>query len=236
MVYGSREVDDVCRESTVPFSHTNDAMTYLVEQEYEVFTVLPSRKRVHWLHGRIAAKQAITAVYSARNQICARVSLRDVAILTCGLGRPSAYKVDSETGTLTNIDDVVAFSISHCDGYAYACAALNDYCTHVGVDVERVRHFNEATARAFLTEKEFLYCMHYEGAAFDTAVTLHWCLKEAYLKACGVGLRTHPRMISVAEISQENAILIDGSNGGRVEKDVHWTIKDGLYILVRVLL
>jgi len=85
--------------------------------------------------------------------------------------------------------DVTAlhFNLSHSE--ALAILGLCNY-REVGVDVERLRELNDAQrlAARFFTEKEAHAITSLEDHARPRAFFQCWTRKEAYLKACGVGL------------------------------------------------
>jgi 4'-phosphopantetheinyl transferase len=111
-----------------------------------------------------------------------------IAIVQDALGKPSARV--GERGA------PVALSISHAFPFALAVATRDDVA--LGVDIERIRDFSEHTWRAFLTpaEKEFIAAA--PKARRRELRTLAWSLKEAVLKALGVGLRMHPAHVDIA--------------------------------------
>ena len=77
----------------------------------------------------------------------------------------------------------VKYSISHTDGYI-ACVISDNM--PVGIDVERIRDFNEYAARRVCddAERQYIYSSHNPNREFFKL----WTLKESYIKAIGKGL------------------------------------------------
>jgi 4'-phosphopantetheinyl transferase len=79
------------------------------------------------------------------------------------------------------------FNLSHTRGLVAAAVALD---AEVGVDVEFITPtVPPALVRTALTGEERLRLRHGGRKEFTRGFFRHWTLKEAYLKACGVGLR-----------------------------------------------
>lgn len=78
----------------------------------------------------------------------------------------------------------VHFSISHCKEVV-ACAVAD---VPVGVDVERMRPFNESLARYVLSDEELQQVM--KLPAPDVAFIRLWTVKESLLKLTGEGIRS----------------------------------------------
>lgn len=119
------------------------------------------------------------------------------------------------------------FSVSHAQGKAIAGVA---YRARIGVDTELVRQFAPQTVRAFLTGAEFA-SLPEAGALRNERITLLWCLKEAYLKALGAGLRIHPNRIEIRPEGSRLRLLHDGAP---VEAKLEWTVDPGPRIMAYV--
>ena len=79
----------------------------------------------------------------------------------------------------------IHFNISHCDNLA-ACAI---HSRPIGIDVERIRPFQDGLLRRVLTEKERQQVLAAGGKeAQEQCFVRFWTLKESYLKAVGCGI------------------------------------------------
>lgn len=196
--------------------------------EMSVYECLPTRKKRNWLLGRKAGKMAVKNYFSEGPIL----NDADVEIVS-GDGMPPRFIIRQGQ---TDISTHCALSLSHSHGVAIACVV--DRCMHhsLGVDVELIRTFDTRTAQAFLTDDEYILCSRLEAGARDHAVTLRWCMKEAYLKAIGTGLRMHPRTVAIPEFLPPYGQAIFTVSGQRVPVQVSWTTFAGLYIIVRIIL
>ena len=75
------------------------------------------------------------------------------------------------------------FNISHSENYVVLAIADCE----VGVDIEKIRPFHEATARRVFKEEQFLQLQQLEGTERDEAFSRMWTGYEAVLKLYGVG-------------------------------------------------
>ena len=109
--------------------------------------------------------------------------------------------------------EALRFNLAHCEGLALYAVCLRD----VGVDLELVERprrprWPEIAAR-FFHEDEQRALAGAEGKAGWVDFLRIWTLKEACLKAAGVGLLVDPRSFSVAEVLDGRAEA--ASVGGR---------------------
>lgn len=77
----------------------------------------------------------------------------------------------------------IHFNISHCRE-AVVCVVSNE---EVGVDVERIRPYNDHLARYVLNEEEYSQVKQSDNPALE--FTKFWTMKEALLKLTGEGIR-----------------------------------------------
>ena len=75
------------------------------------------------------------------------------------------------------------FNISHSENYVVLAIADCE----VGVDIEKIRPFHEATARRIFKEEQLLQLQQLEGARRDEAFSKMWTGCEAVLKLYGAG-------------------------------------------------
>lgn len=89
------------------------------------------------------------------------------------------------------------FNVAHSGGYALIALADSALMHEIGIDIERVDQDIERQSLApmVFTPKE---CLSIETATDPViAFYLHWCSKEAVLKAAGVGISEHLQTISL---------------------------------------
>ncbi len=164
-------------------------------------------RRVEWLFGRIAAKEAVRRFLKDFYQ--ARWSDADVAIYPDKDGKPHA-RGDWETFLTTNFD----IAIAHTAQFVVGLAAAN---ARVGVDVESSSRVlsDEFVESVFTIEERDLAAATVAPAQ---AFVRFWCAKEAVSKALGTGIRYSPREMNVVSYVQEAGRLVMHLNGAWVEK------------------
>lgn len=99
----------------------------------------------------------------------------------------------------------IHFNYSHTKNAA-ACV-LSD--SEAGIDLERVRRYNEKTARRFCSDKEWNWLQNQEN--MDSEWIRIWTRKEAYVKYLGKGIRMDLRSVDTFDVLRENK---QGQNGG----------------------
>jgi 4'-phosphopantetheinyl transferase len=79
------------------------------------------------------------------------------------------------------------FNLTHTDGLAACIVSLDRSC---GIDAERLseRHSPSGIAKKMFASKEYDQLQHLSGQAYLDYFYSHWTLREAYVKARGVGL------------------------------------------------
>ena len=153
-------------------------------------------RKVEWLFGRIAAKEAVRKFL--RDCYQARWSYADVEIWPDESGKPQL--VGEWKKFLSTRLDV---AIAHTSKFVIAVAAAN---YRVGVDVESVmRNLSEEFAVGVFAPEE-------RGLAADApnsvqALIRFWCAKEAVSKALGVGIRYSPKEMTVIAFEPDTGRL-----------------------------
>jgi acyl transferase domain-containing protein/phosphopantetheinyl transferase len=166
------------------------ALLILGPRERELWRALrtPEPRRLEWLLGRVAAKDAIRAFLAERHGV--RVAPADVEILPDENGRP----VPSGTWT-KDVGRVPILSLSHAGGVAVAVVGDGDSAAGVGVDLEHAGRLTEgAQDLAFTSAEQALLAAMADGRQESWPLRL-WCAKEAAAKALGVGLVGGPRAL-----------------------------------------
>lgn len=164
---------------------------FISPEENVFYDAVPLSKRSCWLAGRFAAKNAIRQYYI--ENFAKNFDLRDIKILS-GKSQKPTYEIVS-SAILGDTD----ISISHSQRIAIAAVSDKNKDGLVGVDVERVRDFSQDMLEFFLLETEMRQIDDCLVSGHDKALvhTLFWSLKEAFLKALGVGLLCHPREVRI---------------------------------------
>jgi len=147
------------------------------------------KRRDEWLLGRYAAKALLRSLPEYRALPPQAVEVRNDPQGAPGFVLPDGL---APTGCL---------SLSHSGPYALAALVrLPDL--RPGADLEKVEPRSEAFVEDYLTpcEREMVHAAPPEERAF--VATLVWSMKEAMLKALGVGLRLDTRRVEVAETDQ----------------------------------
>ncbi len=174
------------------------AERFLSPEEQQVFSGLKHpKRRSEWLAGRIAAKRLIReARFSAEGAI---VSYAAISIIADELGAPMVAVV-GEPG----LSPVI--SISHSGGLAVAMglasptlpvASLVDKKVEaIGVDIEVIEPRSARFIEDYFTADEVTAIQDTPaGCGVDFEVTARWALKEALLKALGIGARVDMRAL-----------------------------------------
>jgi 4'-phosphopantetheinyl transferase len=144
------------------------------------------KRRDEWLLGRYTAKSLLRSLPAYRQLPPQMIEVRNAPEGTPTLAVPAGVPVP---GCLT---------ISHSGSYAL-CAIAAGPDLRIGVDLERVETRSADFIEDYFTpcEREMVHAARRESR--DFVATLVWSLKEAMLKALGVGLRWDTRRVEVSE-------------------------------------
>ncbi|RMG19388.1 MAG: acyltransferase domain-containing protein [Deltaproteobacteria bacterium] len=183
---------------------------YLGHREREEMLAAGPRRQRDYLHGRIAAKDAVRRWLWEEG--AGPIFPVEVEIRTGPQGVPEVHGFPGRD---------LRVSIAHTENVAVALATEG---RQVGIDVERIEARPSAFERAAFTDEELRLLDDSEGR-IEWATRL-WCAKEALAKALGSGLE-NPRSLAVSAIE-----------GQRVRIGEHWieTRVDGEYAVAWVLL
>jgi 4'-phosphopantetheinyl transferase len=138
-------------------------------------------RRLDWLIGRWTAKCLLQAT------VAASAEFRSIQIAPAR-GRPPVAVWPGSAGAWP-------LSISHCGGRAVA-ALDTERPTPLGVDLERIAERPPVFANDYFTAAELVSLRSWPEAQAER-VTAIWCVKEAALKALGLGLTVDTRAINV---------------------------------------
>jgi phosphopantetheine--protein transferase-like protein len=163
-------------------------------------------RRVEWLFGRVAAKEAVRRFMKDFYQ--ARWSAADVIIWADDHGKPHALGewADTITGKLD-------IAIAHTSQFVVALAAAN---AHAGVDVESIsRDLSEDFANGVFTPEELELAANAINPS--QAVIRFWCAKEAVSKALGTGIRYSPKEMVIKGFLPDSGTLTVQLEGAWLE-------------------
>lgn len=153
-------------------------------------------RRLEWLLGRTAAKEAVRRLLVENYNIYE--SSADVTIWKDNLGKPHPLG-DWESRVASPID----LTIAHTEGLILGAATAQG---RLGLDVESVkRDLTEDFLRGVFTlEEQELATKSGDG---PTAVLRFWCAKEAISKALGVGIRFAPTDLKIRDSDPATGML-----------------------------
>lgn len=167
-----------------------DQGVWFSDDELAAWPPLAEEKNMARLLGRIAVKKAAVRYFDQKGMSYLPTAL---IVRHDALGAPLLY-----IGTMARED--VRISLSHESAGAVAAVDASDQPSF-GVDIERIRFFDEHFLSDFLTPEERHAISALPAIEQPYATTRLWSLKEAFLKALGAGLREHPNSLMVRNIS-----------------------------------
>lgn len=173
-----RAVAALVEDAALGGSRLEHWLTAAELRTYLAFAV--PKRRLDWLAGRLAAKEAVRAKAPAGRS----VSFGDIEIYA------SASAIDGGRPRYTQHGQEGSCGLSICHSGDTAAAALSSRCgDEIGLDIECVSPRGTSFERVALSQHELEQLRDLKGAARDRAVTLVWVMKESLLKALGIGLR-----------------------------------------------
>lgn len=156
-------------------------------------------RRAKWLVGRLAAKRLLRRLLREERGL-----LVDSHTLTVANEPSGAPYVLLEGQRLP-----WAISLSHREPWG-VCAVSTEPGARLGVDLELPLPRDRALVRTFFTEREQERVEAASSGEVDRVVAQVWSIKEAVLKALGLGLRLDTREV---EVGQETGERGDGWSG-----------------------
>jgi phosphopantetheine--protein transferase-like protein len=117
-----------------------------------------------------------------------------INIFSTTLGKPTARFSDNPD------EEFAEVALSHSNGFVMASVGKSDAFQGIGVDVEKVENRTQSWSEDYFTETEIH--MAYDSPNSSRQLTRMWSLKEACLKALGVGLRYDLKDVSVISMNK----------------------------------
>ncbi len=161
----------------------------------------------------------------AHRFIVARGMLRQILSIYLGIAPHDVQFGYGDRGKphiiTTNPATDLQFNLAHSHDlavYAIACDR------QIGVDLERVRAIPKATqlAQRFFSAREFQSLQNLPVDVQSTTFLRYWTCKEAYVKACGVGLALPTREIEIGLDAGEAALLsVSGDRSAPQQWSLH---------------
>ena len=159
------------------------------------------RRRLEWLLGRIAAKDAVRDLLQRRGWLTLHPA--DVEILPDAAGRPMV------AGAWTSqVPRVPLISISHVEGAAIAVVTDGEGIAGVGVDLERHGRMKPGMEAVSFSEPERAMLAAFEGEERQTWALRLWCAKEASAKATGGQAGPISSALAIERIDQKAGTVL----------------------------
>jgi acyl transferase domain-containing protein/phosphopantetheinyl transferase (holo-ACP synthase) len=154
----------------------------------------PLPRRLEWLMGRVAAKEAVRDYLQQHHGL--RLHAADIEILPDDKGQPHVYGRWAYESVRPP-----QLSIAHSNGVAVALIAGPDLAAGVGIDIETAGDMRPGVEElAFTTEERRLL----DGTGRQAEWQLRcWCAKEAVAKAFGLGMLGGPQALRVCSLDAE---------------------------------
>ena len=160
------------------------------------------KRRKEWISGRILLRRAVVRLIS--NNGNGHKKETAVKIIANALGKPTAYFSDSPDS------EFAALTLSHSNGLVMVSAAMSKSFHGLGVDIEKVEDRSASWAQDYFSDSE----IELANCSDDRTrcLTRIWSLKEASLKALGVGLRYDLKDVVVVSLDETGRASLEFRN------------------------
>jgi acyl transferase domain-containing protein/phosphopantetheinyl transferase (holo-ACP synthase) len=163
-------------------------------------TTKTKKRKIDWLLGRIAAKEAVRKL--VLNLAGRSLGPHDVEIISDKNGAPLVRIADSELPE-------ILVSISHTQGVAVALAALSGL-SKPGIDAEMIRQREPSFAMTFLKAHELDYLASCPKDRVNAELTRFWSAKEALYKASGGAIEMSSFSLATDVPGQDVMVMTGG--------------------------
>ncbi len=165
------------------------------------------KRKIDWLLGRIAAKEAVRMLVRYSPATFGRaLGPHDIEIKNDPNRAPFAVIKDS---TLPPIQ----ISISHTDGKGFAIATLS-HAGQPGIDAEIIEHKEDDFAASFMQASELKYLEDCKSENKDRELTRIWAAKEAMYKAHKGAIEASTFMALKCPADKDLIVITGGKSGG----------------------
>ncbi|MBX9686088.1 MAG: polyketide synthase dehydratase domain-containing protein [Candidatus Obscuribacterales bacterium] len=215
-----RAIAFICKDDLPADETTLDWLSdYLLSPEEQVewrsFT-RSEKRRLDWLLGRIAARDAVRMLMA--QEFGVKLKVADIKLRKSAAGYVEAFIDSKEDLKLAWIPQI---SISHSNAMAVGLAEHPESTRHAGIDLEPIVDRDAGFADLAFTESEKCFIAARPAEQQSKFSTELWTAKEAAAKSCGSGLEGNPKlfeMLSYDESRKEILILsrIDARGKGGI--------------------
>jgi phosphopantetheine--protein transferase-like protein len=195
---------------------------FLSEWEYSYIHGLKIQKRkMDFLCGRLAGKRAIRRhliknYHSSMNIGIEHPPFKDIEIKRTVTGRPAVFIKNGASGKDASRNGTSDYyvSISHTEGVAASLVSNKMDCKGIGIDIEKIEERDSSLFNVAFTDFEIDSLMkkvsrlNGDGNKLLTEeIARYWSIKEAIMKAMGVGVNIDLKDIEVKDIEGYSAAI-----------------------------
>lgn len=168
-------------------------------RQWQQLSAAPLQRRLQWLAGRIAAKDALRVLFKQRFGL---LRPADIEIYSDQNGRPRVRGPWLDAGS-----HAPHVTIAHSGDDALAIAIDGAACDGIGVDIERVGRVGDVIGHAAFTSDESRWLRAIDDTERPEWATRLWCAKEAVGKALGCGMPNGGRDLEVCDFDRGRGVL-----------------------------
>jgi acyl transferase domain-containing protein/phosphopantetheinyl transferase len=160
----------------------------------------PEKRRIEWLLGRTAAKDAVRSYMKQHHGVSLYPA--DIEIEQDEHGKPLARGKWAQTTVA-----IPAVSLAHAGGVAVAVAGNDRQCRGVGIDIERMHEQREEFESIAFASEERTLLMSLDGVSKGEWILRLWCAKEALAKALGRGMIEGPQGLRIRNVDVHTGLV-----------------------------